>query len=330
VIGKTIIDKAGNVLNINGWEFVLTVNREENPTDVAEQIAQMTGTVTDGPNGQVGFPPQYADMLEVGTFYFDIEATDATGHTDTIDKGQFIILQDITKQDVETVILLDTFGVDDTEIVATGENMVWVTDYITTVMDLDFSRLFAGTRDTRRVVRWHHPVDFADTDPVCDLRLIGDQSPRINFNPFLENVEFTLLGYIDQGSISFEMKAAGLTVWYGGGVGHTTGTGLGLGVAGMCSMPDPVAATFLVDNVSDLGGPAGWYYFKLWFEKGWASVNGRAWALLDDEPDVWQATIVPVVFPSMPWSIAVFGQLDTPVAADMIAEIAEFRFRAWR
>lgn len=318
----------GSARDITNCTFLMTVNRVARPTNTADQMFETEGSVLGDPlNGQASFP---IEIIDTGKYFYNIQLTEADGETvRTPLSGAYVVLQDITKPFFSFDVLLDDFGVDDTEIIVTGENSIWATDYITTKMDLDNSRLIAGTRDTRRVVRWYHPVDHAESDPVCDLRLMGDRAPKINFNPFLENVEFTILGYVDQGSINFEFKSGGMVTWYGGGVGHASGTGSYVNTGGICSMPDPVADTFLIDQV-DLGGDPGWYYVKLWFEKGWASVNSRAWALGDDEPDVWQATVTPVLFPSIPWSIAVFGDMGAPVTADMIAEIAEFSCRAWK
>lgn len=96
-IRKTVRDGAGAVVDITDWAFVLTINSEADPEDAAEQVAQLVGTIYDAPNGVVDFLPAVADVEVAGTFYYDIQATDADGGFTTLDKGQFTLLQDITK-----------------------------------------------------------------------------------------------------------------------------------------------------------------------------------------------------------------------------------------
>ncbi len=111
VIQRTITGNTGAVLNINGWNLVLTLNSVAMPVDASGQMAQIIGVITDGLNGVVEFPPEAADVDRVGSFFFDIQAVDGGGVVSTIDHGQFILNQDITKsQPQQTFIPSGTIG----------------------------------------------------------------------------------------------------------------------------------------------------------------------------------------------------------------------------
>lgn len=132
VIQRTIQNEAGAVLNIAGWSVVLTVNREENPTDSDEEIMRLTGVVTDAPNGVCEFYPEPADVDYVGRFYYDIWAVDAVTKESLMIKGQFIFLERIYKPG--GVVLLPDItwvptGTDGTEFPSGGDfQMAWEED----------------------------------------------------------------------------------------------------------------------------------------------------------------------------------------------------------
>ena len=90
-------DSSLAVVNITGYSFKLTVDTLENPTDSATQVYQLTGSITDAPNGVVQFAPTALQADQRGDLYFDIEMTDGAGKITTIDKGSYTYTQDITK-----------------------------------------------------------------------------------------------------------------------------------------------------------------------------------------------------------------------------------------
>lgn len=94
---RRTVKVSGVAVNITGWTFKLTVNAEVNPADDTNQIAQIDGTLFDAVNGIVDFVPLSTDVETAGHYYFDIEATDTDSQISTLDKGSFILLQDITK-----------------------------------------------------------------------------------------------------------------------------------------------------------------------------------------------------------------------------------------
>lgn len=87
----------GTVIDITGRTYILTVNSEDEPVDDTNQKFQLAGVVAVGTDGRVTFSPDVpARDLVVGEYFFDIQET-ATGTIKTIAKGQWDVLQDITK-----------------------------------------------------------------------------------------------------------------------------------------------------------------------------------------------------------------------------------------
>ena len=93
----TIMDADGVAIDITNWTFKLTVNSEENPTDISNQVDQVAGVITDAAAGKVKFTPSSTMVETAGTFYYDIEAVDTSGGITTLAKGKFLLIQDITK-----------------------------------------------------------------------------------------------------------------------------------------------------------------------------------------------------------------------------------------
>lgn len=92
------ITRDGAAVNITGCTFKLTVNSQKDPTDTANQLFSLTGTITGASSGQVEFAPTslQADQLP-GRYFYDVQMTDATGAVRTAIKGVYRFLEDITK-----------------------------------------------------------------------------------------------------------------------------------------------------------------------------------------------------------------------------------------
>ena len=93
-----IKDSAGTVIDITGYSFTLTVDPQKNPTDDSNNLFQLAGNITDGPNGAVEFAPSavQADQ-EPGTYYYDLQMTDLSGAIRTVALDKYKFVQDITK-----------------------------------------------------------------------------------------------------------------------------------------------------------------------------------------------------------------------------------------
>ena len=96
-IQRTVRTSDGATVPITDWTFKLTISAESAPTDATEQIGQIVGVITDAPGGVVEFTPLAADVANAGRFFYDIEAVDSNSGITTLDKGAFVLLQDITK-----------------------------------------------------------------------------------------------------------------------------------------------------------------------------------------------------------------------------------------
>ena len=85
-------------LDLTGATLLLTVNSEENPVDATNQLFQLTGAIFgDEKDGVVDFTQTTDDADNVGEFFHDVQMTAVGGEIRTLIKGQFLMVQDITK-----------------------------------------------------------------------------------------------------------------------------------------------------------------------------------------------------------------------------------------
>lgn len=87
----------GNVVNLTGCSFKMTLNTLKNPPDATTQVYQLIGTIDDPTTGVVNFTPTAQQANQVGFFYFDVEMTDGMGIPHTLVKDSYIYQEDITK-----------------------------------------------------------------------------------------------------------------------------------------------------------------------------------------------------------------------------------------
>jgi hypothetical protein len=89
---------AGTPQDLTNYSFLMSVNRTKNPLNIAEQLFQVAGVVTDPLGGIIQFTltePQ-ADQVP-GKYFYDIQAITPSGKRHTIRKGTYKFKQDITK-----------------------------------------------------------------------------------------------------------------------------------------------------------------------------------------------------------------------------------------
>ena len=82
---------------ITGFSYLLTVDPSDEPVGSGNNLFQLTGTVTDGPNGVVQFALNASQADNLGEFFYDLQQTDGAGNIRTVAKGGFEFKQDITK-----------------------------------------------------------------------------------------------------------------------------------------------------------------------------------------------------------------------------------------
>ncbi len=94
----TITSDGSTPIDITGGSFLLTVDPSESPADNSNNLYQLTGIISDGPNGKVNFAPDGTQaQADPGNYFYDIQWTDSGGTVKTILKGSWEIQQDITK-----------------------------------------------------------------------------------------------------------------------------------------------------------------------------------------------------------------------------------------
>ena len=92
---RTFVDAFGAPISITGWTILLTVNTEENPINTDNEIEVITGLIPVGTDGKAYFPP--AGTTAIGSYFYDIQATDLTPEKKTYEKGVMTVTQDIGK-----------------------------------------------------------------------------------------------------------------------------------------------------------------------------------------------------------------------------------------
>lgn len=93
-----LIDENDAVINISGFDFLMTVDPAEDPVDSSGNLFQLTGLIIDGPNGVFEFAPNATESDQnPDEYFFDIQQVDGATKIKTLAKGGFEILPDITK-----------------------------------------------------------------------------------------------------------------------------------------------------------------------------------------------------------------------------------------
>lgn len=103
ILTFAITTDGGTALNITGFSFKLTVDPSEAPTDALANLFQLTtgggGIVIEDATGGIisaTLSTLQADQTP-GTYYYDLEQTDAGGLIRTLLKGAWTVVQDISK-----------------------------------------------------------------------------------------------------------------------------------------------------------------------------------------------------------------------------------------
>ena len=84
-------------INIDGWEFILTVSTIKDPTDDTTKLFSVNAVIDNASQGKFSFLPTEENNGVVGKYFFDIQYTNPSGHKRTISKDKYNISQDIGK-----------------------------------------------------------------------------------------------------------------------------------------------------------------------------------------------------------------------------------------
>lgn len=94
----TVKTDKGFIVNITGAAFKLTVNSVQDPVGTGTQLFTITGVVAAPTTGVVSFPFTSVEADQApGTYYYDVQMTDAGGKIQTLVKDTYTYVQDITK-----------------------------------------------------------------------------------------------------------------------------------------------------------------------------------------------------------------------------------------
>ena len=86
-------------IDITDYTFLMTADPSPSPPDDTTKIFEIVGViVAPATNGRFSFTPSPADVDQViGTYYYDVQATDGAGLVRTLIKGKFIIEPEVTQ-----------------------------------------------------------------------------------------------------------------------------------------------------------------------------------------------------------------------------------------
>jgi hypothetical protein len=87
----------GEVIPLAGCSFLMTLDSVNAPGSNVGNEYQLAGVVVLGSPDQVEFAPSPEQANRVGSYFYDIQMTDATGRIRTIVHDNYIYKQDITK-----------------------------------------------------------------------------------------------------------------------------------------------------------------------------------------------------------------------------------------
>lgn len=95
-IEVTVEDSSGDAVDITGYSFTLSVSASSEP-DGLTPLFSVSGSIASAVAGTVTFTPSAANTDHVGSYWYDIQMTDAGGLITTILEGPFILKQDVTQ-----------------------------------------------------------------------------------------------------------------------------------------------------------------------------------------------------------------------------------------
>jgi len=92
----------GAAIDVNGYTARLTIDTRKEPTDTSTQVFQTTATLNSpATDGILRFDfalfASASPEISPGSYYYDVEVTDAGGEIFTPLIGKFVVKQDISK-----------------------------------------------------------------------------------------------------------------------------------------------------------------------------------------------------------------------------------------
>ncbi|RLE26511.1 MAG: hypothetical protein DRJ50_00780 [Actinobacteria bacterium] len=277
------IREDGAVKDITDCTFLLGVNALSEPTDDDDPEFVLVGAIYGLPaNGVVRFPMTPTQADRVGTYYYDVQLTDADGAVDTPLHGLFVMVQDRTKSNplhIWTPDMAAVTPVDDVDVPYLGEDFWWVDGQNNGSVTLQYQ-----TRDTEAVIR------ITGTNgggaPIMYPNGVNSMQPFFpNFGVHEFTIECYLSGAMD---ILFGNSHGDGSVYLENTVYKADGD-ISIYLEGY----DKVGDDFMFDDQGVGGGyptAPGWVCFKFLVDQENKRLAGKHWAgRIADEPDgVWK------------------------------------------
>lgn len=98
-ITLTLTDKtSGASINLTGCTLLMTVDSLAEPPDDTTKLFEVSGVLDADPTtGKATFTPTSTHTATPGSYFYDVQLTDADGNIRTVVKSTFVVSQDITK-----------------------------------------------------------------------------------------------------------------------------------------------------------------------------------------------------------------------------------------
>lgn len=88
----------GAAIDLTGCSLIMTVSTLEFPPDNSTKLFDVVGVLDANPaTGKVSFTPNPSDVAVTGSYFYDVQLTNNSGHIRTVVKSTFTVSQDITK-----------------------------------------------------------------------------------------------------------------------------------------------------------------------------------------------------------------------------------------
>jgi len=98
----TIEEPNGTLVDVTGYSFIFTVDPSKAPAAGGGELYSLSVgsgiTISDGPNGEITIGMSVSDSDQTpGDYFYDLQMTDLGSLITTILKGDYEVIQDITK-----------------------------------------------------------------------------------------------------------------------------------------------------------------------------------------------------------------------------------------
>ena len=258
----TFRDGTGELVDLTGASFILTVNAEEDPTVPEEAEFTLVGVIDAPLTGVVEFTMSESDANRFGLFYYDIQMTDVQGYIRTMMRGPFEIHQDITKNEPYLWTAEGKSTVDG------SDGIFYLKRHINDTFEY-------STRDGTPILR----VIFSDAD-VTTFRYMVPDFPRLDIT---RDLRLSGLFYMDESWYAqITMTSTGFVSYHSLLIENEPGY-RDIFVGGHWAMADQVI-DYEWSSSGQLPLVVGWCQWVFEWDAATYKWNGRIWQPPADDP----------------------------------------------